>query len=412
MGATSKWSIPALPRPFNGRVSALATRAITPLPRGRLKGRFTCSRNPRNCPRGEGKRPALETKRRGPIAAVLSNGWSRLIFIRDRSRRAYAVAEVWNGAAWQRVASLYPLASLVAAGPEGTPETYVFKAKAFEEENGRLTVAGALERKDREPWPIRLEFGVGAAAPRIAMSALVRAPTEANLLAFRGPIVLAGDRAFGAAKDFAIFPGLEYLRGDEPSSSERDLAYPLSDRRVPATHKIATPLMAVQAEGALVALLWDAEHAWAKGEERPAARFLAPAADSGQEYVHMGLFAPSVGPYVKENSFLADTPYVMRSGTSATLAMHLVLDHEARYASSSVVHGPHEGGLVLQAMQHWFDVYGFPAPFPQPRSWDSERDLCRAAYLGAVWSDDPVGWRHCAGWPAPVACGPRRAATG
>ena len=342
--------------------------------------------------------PGLVVKRRGAVAAELFNPRSRLTFVRDRSRRAYAVADVWNGTAWQRVASLYPLVSLVLAGADGMRESYAFKAVSFEDQDGRVVISGEMERDGREPWPVQLVFGADPVASRIEIAAQLTAPAQGDLLAFRGPAVLAGDRAFGADKDFAVFPGLEYLHADEPSSSERDLAYPLSDRRVPAKHKIATPLMAVQAEGALVALLWDANQHWAPGERHPAARFDAPAMDSGRKQVHMGLFAPSVGRYVRENTFAAQKPYLMPRGKAVRLAMHLVLDHESRYAADSIVHGPHSGGLVLQAIQHWFDVYGFPEPFAQPRTWDNERALCRAGYFGPVWSDDPPGWRHCAGW--------------
>jgi len=73
----------------------------------------------------------------------------------------------------------------------------------------------------------------------------------------------------------------------------------------PSPYKIATPLMAAQGNDSLVALLWDENQEWSVGERLPAARFLAPKPGSGSDYIHMSLFAPSVGKYVKENEYEA-----------------------------------------------------------------------------------------------------------
>ncbi len=334
----------------------------------------------------------------GPIAAQVSNPWSRLTFFRDGAGAAYAVAETWNGGGWQRAGSLYPLAGLTVKTELGKPETLALEAKSFRVEAGRLVVDARFEDQHQRVWQARLAYQPDESSPRIRINVEVNARLGGNVVAFCGPTVLAGDRAFGVEKDFAIFPGLEYLHGDEPSSSERDLAYPHSDRRVPAIHKIATPLMAVQGQDALVALLWDAKQEWADDERLPAARFLAPPYDSGRRHIHMGLFAPSVGEYVRENEYQAATPYKTQPGERLRLEAWLVLDHKARYDPGSVVHGPHGGGLVLQAMQHWFDTFGMPEPSTPPRPWGEERALCRKAYAGPVWSEDPPGWRHCAGW--------------
>ena len=450
-----------------------------------------------------------------PVAATVATAGARLCFLVDDEDDAYAIAETWDGTQWQRVASLYPLASVAvrdtsqplvsdallegleplrdtqqgltrelkglefvnrafvlfsldsrsAGRPAGVSVTLDvgqtltaaqvqtvidqvagFGGLGFHAGNIRIettdgdvlhepeaaadaapdvAMVGAsralgvrvqsLEAVDRalvvhatagdkSDWHLTLTFTPEAGAPRIAVTSELTAAADAPLLSFYAPTVLAGDRAFGVEKDFAIFPGIEYLEGKEHSSSERDLAYPLSDRRVPAIHKPATPLMAVQGDDALVALLWDANQAWAENERHPAARFLAPQFDSGYDYIHMALFAPSVGTYVEENEYQAEKqPYPLEAGQTLRLEAVLALDHKARYAADSMVQGPHRGGLVLQAMQHWFDVFGFPEPSPQPRPWDEERALCRQAYLDAVWSEDPPGWSHCHGWsPGPL----------
>src|SRR6185295_133728 len=57
-------------------------------------------------------------------------------------------------------------------------------------------------------------------------------------------------------KSMALFPGLEFLESDERSSSDRDARGPLADRRRPDMAKVTVPLMAYEADGVLVALMW------------------------------------------------------------------------------------------------------------------------------------------------------------
>ncbi len=339
------------------------------------------------------------------LLAVVENGHSRVCIVGDRAE-AYGIAETWNGQEWQRLATLYPLASLVTLGADkqqlhAEPKDLRVEAGedgdslriqfAFAEEDGRTAARAAVVLSPRDD------------SPSIDVNASLTADDSLQVAAFYGPVVLAGDRSFGVEKDFAIFPGLEYLEGHEPSSSTRDLAYPLSVRRVPAAHKIATPLTAVQARGGLVALMWDANQEWAPGEQHPAARFLAPAFDSGYGHIHMSIFAPSVGEYVKENAYAAERPYAMKAGDTLRLRSALVLDHASRYPADSIVRGPHKGGLALQAMAHYFDAFGLPEPSELPRPWDDVRALSRHAYHETVWNEDPPGWGHCHGWDPQLA---------
>lgn len=347
-----------------------------------------------------------------PIAATVGNEWARLCFVREKDSApiispdvgfGYAMAETWNGVGWKRVASLYPLGQLLSGWPHPLVDSSLISVliKSLRAEGNALVLnaVGFVLLAGSDGEPVEISFVPDDHLPRIRIKASLTRNAVPITSRFSGPIVLAGDRAYGAKKDFAIFPGLEYLEGDEPSSSTRDLAPPLNDRSVPAAYKIATPLMAVEGDDTLVALLWDEDQEWAPGERHPAAQFQVPGFDSGYEYSYMSVFAPSVGKYVMENTALATVnSYPIKKGGTITLEACLVLDSKARYAPDSVVNGPHKGALVLQAMQHWFDVYGMPEPSPQPRDWDAERALCRDAYLHAVWSEDPPGWGHCAGW--------------
>lgn len=68
--------------------------------------------------------------------------------------------------------------------------------------------------------------------------------------------LLPGLGNYGTNKNQGLFAGLEYL-DNEPSSSEKDLKGATARRQVPDSLKITFPLMAIQAEGAYVGLLWE-----------------------------------------------------------------------------------------------------------------------------------------------------------
>ncbi|MFO7973771.1 MAG: hypothetical protein R6V12_03970 [Candidatus Hydrogenedentota bacterium] len=358
-------------------------------------------------PSERSEEPVVIVERNGDLRAIVANAWARLCIVVDDTGYAYAKGDVWNGTCWKRVASVYPLARLMLRREDGAVEELRFRVSNIHPLRSTwLSIYGTAESEQGNEWPILLLAYAEANSPRIHLELETLAPHDADIAAFSMPTVLAGDRAFGARKDFALFPGLEYLEGEEASSSTRDLAPPLNDRRVPAAHKITTPLMAVQGDNALVALLWDATQEWASGLRHPAARFLAPEYDSGMEYCHMSLFAPSVGDFVQENQYEAKaSPFPVKKGQRLHLEAWLVLDHRKRYDQDSIVCGPHSGGLILQAMQHWFDLFGLPGPGTPPRDWEEEKALCRHAYFDSVWHEEPPGWSHCHGWRSAPAVG-------
>jgi hypothetical protein len=326
------------------------------------------------------------------LAGLVANPWSRLYVVAPTSGDAYAVAQTWNGKAWQRAGSLYPLARLVVRDEQRQRWVPSLAVDAVRSEVGSLVIDAHFASEGLPSRPLCIRLTPEVNAPRIRLEYEMGIAADMDLLAFGGPTVLAGDRAYGSRKDFAIFPGLEYVEGAEESSSPRDLAPPLNDRRVPAAYRITTPLMAVQGEDSLVALLWDAEQAWAPHRRHPAARCRVPAPGSGAEYTQLSLLAPGVGSHLEENHVEATTAYHLRAGDTLRLSAQLVLDHKAHYGAESVASGPHRGGLVLEAIQQWVEAYGLPHPSPQPRTWDEERALSREAYLTTLWKEDPPGW--------------------
>jgi hypothetical protein len=335
---------------------------------------------------------------------------AQLLVVEDQTREAFVQARLVDESGLRILGSLYPLAAATLTKPPRTDELDPWARGALIKEAVRIT-GGNIDGNTAEATgeiagqKVRIRFKLDPVEPRVHMQYELEATETICLRDFTGPSVLAGDRARGIDKDFAIFPGLEYLEGEEHSSSRRDLAWPLSDRRAPAPYKICAPLIAVQSRESLIALIWDMQQEWMAGEKHPAAYFNAPPPESGMACIPMALRAPSIGEYREENTLKTIQPLEMRKGDVIRLEAWLVLDCAERYGKETIVQGPHAGGLVLQAYRHYFDLFGFPAPSPQPRDWEAEKTLCMQGYFDAVWNADPPGWAHCYGWDAGLHTG-------
>jgi hypothetical protein len=147
-------------------------------------------------------------------------------------------------------------------------------------------------------------------------------------------------------RSMALFPGLEFLEGDEFSSSDRDARGPLADRRRPDPSKVTVPLMAFEVDGVLVTLLW-------KDGARP---FF-----EAREKNLMGL-------------------------ASAGAGFQAVLLAE-------------EGATIYDAAPRWTSTMELPKPEPWPRTLEEELALCKAGFASV---SAPRGkHRHAAGkdWP-------------
>jgi len=192
--------------------------------------------------------------------------------------------------------------------------------------------------------------------------------------------IIFGDRNPASRRDFALFPGLEFLEGDEGSSSTRDLAPPLNERAMPGAYKITAPFMAVVGNDSLVGVMWNSAVLSGHANDFAPARFEAPAYEPGKA-IFRTKFPLSKG--------LASTPL---------LEEWLVFDDRAAFEARAQGQDTSRAAFVLDMYRHYVEVFGLPAPSPQPRGWDEEKALCADGYLNAVGSADPPGFRHCAGW--------------
>ncbi|MBI3856747.1 MAG: hypothetical protein HY293_13750 [Planctomycetes bacterium] len=150
-------------------------------------------------------------------------------------------------------------------------------------------------------------------------------------------------------RSFALFPGLEFLEGEEKSSSDRDARGALADRRRPEPWKVTVPLMAYEVDGVLIALMW-----------KDGAK---PFFEAGEKNL-MGL-----APADKEFEAI------------------LVVE---------------PGATIHDAVPRWTKAFGLPEPEPWPRTLEEELALCKAGFASvgagrgkhrhAVGKDWPPDW--------------------
>lgn len=199
-----------------------------------------------------------------------------------------------------------------------------------------------------------------------------------KIVRFDGILLHAGEDSFGSKKDEGLFPGLEYLLGNEASSSTLDVTTLDHIRFAPHPNKVTIPLMSVMDKGRMITLMWNALQKWDGVNTRPRPLFSSPNAIEKQDNHLMGLFLPSIG-YGKESELNAVKPYLLRPGKSLTLTAKIVV----RKADHSI-----------DAIDDWIACYGLPAPIKQVRTWPDEVKLCMDAFLTTLWRQDAKGF----GW--------------
>jgi len=287
------------------------------------------------------------------------------------------------GSDWRLVAAMPPVWDFARVGSSDavSGEFPVAETKA----NGRIGLQlGRIDPKARARVQPVISFTLGDSDKRVEIASQVYTKTDADLVKLSGPKVLVGDGSTGRTKRMALFPGLEYLEGDEESSSTLDFAPVLANRTVPHPYKVTIPLMAVETPDALVALLWDQTQKWDGVDSMPSAAFASPNFIDGQANHLMQLFLPPVPDYTDENKLTPAKPYPMKAGQTVTLRQQLVID---------------PGAKVLDAIDHWIAAYGgLPKPSAEPRDLAAELALSRYGFMHTVWDEKTNKSRHCVDW--------------
>ena len=204
-----------------------------------------------------------------------------------------------------------------------------------------------------------------------------------GFVALRGPWLLAGADGFGFHKTDGVYPGVEWLRTDEWSSSQIAMMPPLSDRTAIHPFKVSVPLMAVSFEGDTISFSWNpqkpiCEKRPMQVEYYPQPVFSSPNAIDHADNHLMGIMLPTSAMTNVENDPMPRhvTPYPRGAK----------IGFEAEIAIGK--------GTSVDALADYVKRHGLPQP-PKPRK-ELEEQLTYIAqqYDGHLWHDQKVntGW--------------------
>lgn len=319
---------------------------------------------------------------------ITENRHLRTLFVRGSGGFEYCLLFAARNGRYRQVAACNAISEIRYRDASGTPQhikiTPTVYRLAGNNVGESIVLLSAEERGgDGVLWSYEARFLLSEESRRLKVEYSLIADQERELIAFNGPILYAGDGAFGERKTAALFPGLEFLEGDEPSSSSRDVAPPNNNRLVPHPYKITIPLMAVEHKKTLVGLAWDALETWDGEHNMLSAAFSSPNWCNHQKNHLMGLFVPTVPDWVEENHLAASTPYPLKANQLITIKAQIIIDGNAS---------------ILDAISHWTDAYGVPEPLNAPRSDKEEILLSRHGFMQTVWNEDAGKSQHCVDW--------------
>ena len=246
-----------------------------------------------------------------------------------------------------------------------------------------VRLSGEHEDSDGVTWKLQLQFVLAEESKRIKATYNLQVDRERELLTFRGTEIYAGHKSSREKKTAALFPGLEFLQEDEPSSNTRDAAPPINNRLVPHPYKITIPIMAVEMQKSVVGIAWDPSKSWDGNEKNVSAVFASPNWYHQQRNHLMGLFLPTVPKWVNENDRVAETPYLISPERPISLECEIIVDGNAS---------------ILDAISHWTSAYGTPEPLEPPRDDVEEIELSRHGFMHTVWDAEKWQSRHCVDW--------------
>ena len=236
---------------------------------------------------------------------------------------------------------------------------------------------------DRVAWTFTFSFSLEAGKNVVDVVYSASVAESRELLLFNGPRLHVGEGSFGAAKDEALFPGLEYLAADERSSQMRALAPDTRLNFAPHPAKITIPLMAVVKDGAMAGLLWNPLQKWNGSAMYPSALFASPNWIEGEANHLLGLFLPSIPDYVAENGLKAHIPLVIGAGKAVTLECKLFAAPARRVVEAVDLYLRETGGL--------------PEVAPRAGSEDALLEMLVRVLATSAWDPAQKGWRYLYG---------------
>jgi hypothetical protein len=232
-----------------------------------------------------------------------------------------------------------PLIGYVTDGRQRWLDLHQRAKVTVEREQQSLLVTAAADDPDGAAWQITQRFSVAPSAGAINVHTQVTADKDRDIVFLPMLVLLPGVGSFGQSKTQALFPGLEYLDKDEPSSSEADIIGPGSKRQVPDSLKITFPLMCVLANGRYIGLIWEQDPSFSALFDSPDRLF--------QSAGHvMGLLFPgSNGHNRVEGSLLPHAPQTLAAAKPLNLR-------------ATIIAG--KGASIIPAVRHYVSLRPLP----------------------------------------------------
>ncbi len=339
-------------------------------------------------------------------SVVLSNKHLRLVFVHsgDQSKSKdnqspknvqdnletgieYYAIYVAKGSSYQQIATSNMIAEITHIS-DGKTHNHIFIPNDIQISGNSLgesivRLSDEYTDSDGVKWTLQVQLILTEDTKRIKTSYRLAVDKPRELLAFRGVELYAGHKSTREKKTAALFPGLEFLEGDEPSSSTRDAAPPINNRLVPHPYKITVPVMAVEIQKSLVGIVWNPLQQWDDQNQNLSAVFASPNSVHHQRNHLMGVFLPTIPEWVEENTLIAENAYTMTPESPIEFECEIIADNNA---------------TILDAVAHWTSAYGTPKQLDPPREDKEQILLSRHGFMHTVWDEDKRQSRHCVDW--------------
>ena len=230
----------------------------------------------------------------------------------------YYVLSVAKGGNYQQVATCPALSEVIYLDASQNRQTVQLVPTAYRLSGSSrgesiIQLTGTDTDTDGVKWNYEMQWTLDEDAKRIKTECQLQTDDNRELLAFRGPMLYAGQGRNREKKTAALFPGLEFLESDERSSSSRDAAPPLDNRLVPHPCKITVPVLAVEMQKTLVGIIWNPLETWDGENQMLSAIFASPNWHQRQKNHGLGVFLPTIPTWVQENHTEASIPYPLIS---------------------------------------------------------------------------------------------------
>ena len=333
-------------------------------------------------------------------SVVLGNKHLRIVFVRGSEATkqknqetnqavdggfAYYIIFAAKGGNYQQVATCPVLSEVVYLDASQNRQTSQlvptdYQLSGNNQGESIVRLSGSDTDIDGVVWTYEMQWTLSESATRVKTEYQLQTDGNRELLAFRGPMLYAGQGRNREKKTAALFPGLEFLESDERSSSTRDAAPPLDNRLVPHPYKITVPVMAVEMQKSVIGIIWNPLETWDGENQMLSTVFASPNWHQYQKNHALGVFVPTVPTWVPENQTEASIPYPLTPSRPVSIKTEIIVDGNA---------------AILDAIAHWNDAYGAPEPLSPPRSDEEEVLLSRHGFMQTTWDTVTRKSRHC-----------------